>query len=135
MITSQQEQALSDATGRVAQDKRVPFLINRDDFRLYPNTRLSRKNPNYVPYDGKPDDDLPTRRAYVEGRVSQRPRIVNSMAEADAFDIGTASKDELVSFAIGEYGVMLDAAKDIRTLRKEFMSQVEALNAKAEALN
>lgn len=130
MITERQEQAIAESRVRTLQDKKVPFLVNREDFRLYPNTPLSRKNPDYMPYDGKPDDDLPTRRAYVEGRGHQRPRVVNSAAEADAFDIGTASKDELVTFAIAEYGVMLDGAKDIRTLRKEFMAQVEALAGK-----
>jgi len=130
MITSTQEQALSDARGRTLQDKKVPFLVHREDFRLYPNTPLSRKNPDYVPYDGQPTDDLATRRAYVEGRAHRRPRVVNSAAEADAFDIGTATKDELVTFAMGEYGVMLDASKDVRTLRREFMAQVDALSAK-----
>lgn len=137
MITESQEQQMSEARGKARQDKRTPLLINRENFRLMPNTPLIRKLADYMPYDGKATDDLSTRRAYVEGRANTRPRVINSAAEADMFDIGKCTKDELITFAMGEYGVMLDAAKDIRTLRKEFMAQVEALDAAGhgEAMN
>jgi hypothetical protein len=52
---------------------------------------------------------------------------VNSAAEADVFDIGKATKDELVAFALSEYGRMLNPETDIRTLRKEFMAYVNTL--------
>jgi hypothetical protein len=129
MISDQQEQMMSEARGKARQNKQTPLLINRENLRLMPNTPLIRKRPNYMPYDGRAGDDEATRRAYVEGRANHRPRVVNSAAEADAFDIGKCTKDELVTFAMGEYGVMLDIAKDIRTLRKEFMAQVDALDA------
>jgi hypothetical protein len=131
MITDKQEQALSDSRGKARQDKRTPLLINRDNLRLLPNTPLIRRRPQYMPYDGKATDDEAVRRSYVEGRGNHRPRVVNSAAEIDAFDIGKCTKDELVTFAMAEYGVVLDQAKDIRTLRKEFMAQIEALDAAA----
>lgn len=128
MITAAQEQMASEARGKGRQDKRVPLVINRDNLRLMPNTPLIRARPQYMPYDGKATDDEATRRAYVEGVGTRRPKVTNSAAETNTFDIGTATKDELVAFAVGEYGIMLDGAKDIRTLRKEFMTQVEALD-------
>lgn len=126
MITSQQEEMMATARGKARQDKRVPLLINRENLRLMPNTPLIRARPQYMPYDGKATDDEATRRAFVEGSGTRRPRVVNSAADVDAFDIGKCTKDELVTFAMGEYGYVLDAAKDIRTLRKEFMAYVEA---------
>lgn len=128
MITTQQEEALATARGNARQDKRVPLLINRENLRLLPNTPLIRRRSQYMPYDGRADDDEATRRAFVEGAGTRRPRVLNSAAEADAFDIGKCTKDELVTFAMGEYGQMLDPTKDIRTLRKEFMAYIETID-------
>jgi hypothetical protein len=130
MITESQEQLMSEVRGKARQDKRVPLLINRDNLRLMPNTPLIRKLQQYMPYEGQATDDEPTRRAYVEGRSHQRPRVINSAADADVFDIGKATKDELVAFAFAEYGKMLDNTKDVRALRKEFMAYVETLDGK-----
>ena len=134
MITDRQEQAVSDARGKGRQDKRTPLLINRDNLRLMPNTPLIRRRPQYMPYDGAATDDEATRRSYVEGTGNRRPRVVNSAAESDVFDIGKATKDELVAFAMSEYGKMLDSDKDVRTLRKEFMEYVRTLD-NTEALS
>ncbi len=131
MITAQQDQVMSEIRGKNRQDKRVPLLINRDNLRLMPNTPLIRKRPQYMPYDGAATDDEATRRSYVEGTGTRRPRVVNSAAEADVFDIGKATKDELVAFAFAEYGKMLNAEKDVRTLRKEFMDYVATLDKEA----
>lgn len=124
MITESQEQNLANSRGKARQDKKVPLLINRDNLRLMPNTPLIRKRPQYMPYDGEATDDEATRRSYVTGNGSRRPRVVNSAAEADVFDIGKATKDELITFAMSEYSKMLDGSKDIRTLRKEFSEYV-----------
>jgi hypothetical protein len=128
MITESQEQMVSEARGKNRQDKRVPLVINRDNLRLMPNTPLIRARPQYMPYDGKATDDEATRRAFVEGAGTRRPRVVNSAAEADVFDIGKATKDELIAFSMAEYGKMLDGAKDVRTLRKEFMEYLSTLD-------
>ncbi len=136
MISENQEQMMSEARGKARQDKRTPMLINRDNLRLMPNTPLIRRRPQYMPYDGKATDDEATRRSYVEGRVNHRPRVINSAAEMDAFDIGKCTKDELVTFAMAEYGYALDPVKDIRTLRKEFMTYVATVDAPpAESLS
>jgi hypothetical protein len=135
MITESQEQMAAEARGKNRQDKRVPLLINRDNLRLMPNTPLIRRRPQYMPYDGKATDDEATRRRYVEGAGNHRPRIVNSQAEADTFDIGKATKDELIAFAMTEYGRMLNHETDIRTLRKEFMAYVNTLPGGGETLS
>lgn len=133
MITDKQEQAVADARGKNRQDKKTPLLINRDNLRLMPNTPLIRRRPQYMPYDGAATDDEATRRAYVDGVGTRRARVINSQAEADVFDIGKANKDELIAFAMSEYGKMLNAESDVRTLRKEFAAYVQALEK--ESLN
>ncbi len=125
MITEAQVQNLANSR-KARQDKKVPLLINRDNFRLMPNTPLIRRRPQYMPYDGQADDDLETRRSYVTGQGTRRPRVVNTV-EPEVFDIGKASKDELVNFAMSEYGKMLDGTRDIRSLRKEFAEHIDAV--------
>jgi hypothetical protein len=128
LISDNQESAMAAARGKARQDKRTPLVINRDNLRLMPNTPLIRARPQYMPYDGQATDDEPTRRAYVEGRgMNKRPRIVNSAAEPEVYDIGRCSKDELVTFAMDTYGFALDPAKDVRILRKEFAAYVETV--------
>lgn len=136
MITEKQEQAVADARGKNRQDKKVPLLINRENLRLMPNTPLIRRRPNYMPYDGKATDDEATRRAYVEGvGTPRRARVINSMAELDAFDVGKATKDELIAFAMSEYGKMLNPEMHLSTMRKEFMAYVQTLDKEPDTLN
>jgi len=127
MITEQQERNLSNASANVKhkQDKVNPHVINIHDGRLMPNTPRLRVHKDYRIYTGPkgPDIGAPERLRWLAGALRQLPmKVVNSKAEADTFDVGTATKDELVVFAQDEFGHVLDASKDVRTLRKEVMA-------------
>lgn len=125
MINDKQAQALSAARGANRQDKKTPLLINRDNLRLMPNTPLIAKRPQYMPYDGKATDDEETRRSYVEGGFTRRRQVV---MEEEPFEIAKASKDELVAFALDQYGLALDASKGIAALRKDLTDCVKTFS-------
>jgi hypothetical protein len=117
-MTETQEANLANAVNK-RQDKTVPFLICTDDARLMPNVPGIRKMKNYMPYHGNPGDDLPTRQAFLQG-LSGKRRIVNS-APDEVFDVGTASVEELVAFAMDEFGAALDVTLPAKKLRAKVM--------------
>lgn len=111
------EERLAEARQKTRQDKRTPFLINQDDGRLYPNTALVAKNPKYRPYHGDVRASEAERMAYLEGReTSTRRRVV---MDPEPFNLSRATADEIVAFAMEEFGAALDADKDINDLRAE----------------
>lgn len=122
MITDSQEARLAAAEAiQNGQDKQIPFLINRNDGWLMPNTRYLRTDPNYIPYRGKVHASLAERMAYLKSGGTHRQVILPADDDAGLppFDIGKATKDELVTFAAQEYSVTLSTGTDIRTLRKQ----------------
>ena len=119
-ITDHQEQQVADARGRNRQDKHTPLLI-RDDGMLYPNTKLVAKNPRFRPYHGNPHATLEERMRYLQG-LGPRTKVV---FEQPVFDIGKADKDQLVAFAMDEYGAVLDPSKPINKLRQEVAKLAE----------
>jgi len=107
------------ASARVAnrQDKRTPLLI-RDDGMLYPNVPLVAKNPRYRPYYGPKDANLQQRMAWLNGTQStQRRQVI--LEEPEPFNLGTATADEIVSFALEEFGAVLDADTPLKKLREQ----------------
>lgn len=118
-ITESQEDAIAAARARSRQDKVHPFLIHLEDGRLIPNTPLIRKNPKYRVYLGDINATLSERMRFINSGVGRTKVVDSSEPEPDVFDIGKATKDELVVFAMGTYGVSLAADTDIRTLRKQ----------------
>jgi hypothetical protein len=132
MITADQERNLSDANARAKkkQDRTNPHVINIEDGRLMPNTPRLRIHPKYRVYTGPKDADVGTRMRWLEG-ATKTPKIVNTMAEADAFDVGTATLDEMQVFALENFGLVLDTKKPMKTLRKEIMDAAEKAAAPA----
>lgn len=116
-FTEQNEQVLANARGQRRQDKRVPLLI-RDDGMLYPNVPLVAKKNNFRPYHGDPKASLEERMAYLQGFGQQRRKVVFEQPE-EAFELGKATADEIVAFAMQEYGAALDPSTPIDTLRAE----------------
>jgi len=111
------EEQITEARSRTRQDKRTPFLINQDDGRLYPNTALVAKNPKYRPYHGDVRASEAERMAYLAGRETSTRRKV--VLDPEPFNLSRATADEIVSFAMEEYGAALDADQDINDLRAE----------------
>jgi len=87
-----------------------------------PNVPRIRNKPNYVIYSGDPRDNLETRMLWLQsmGRRPGARRVVNTVLDSeDPFDIGRATKEQLRDFAMQEYVVELNMAKDIKELRRE----------------
>jgi len=138
MINDAQDAALSNRM-KQKQDTKVPFLINIKDGRLVPNVAGTRELADYRPYQGPAKAPLEARLQYLrsEGRLGSayRPLVDSSVEQSSAppappFDIATATKDELISFAAMEYGKMLDTTAHLATLKKqvrEFARQAGAL--------
>lgn len=132
MITEAQEQKLAAANARTKkkQDKTNPMVINEVDGRLMPNTAALRKHKRYRVYTGDLKASLPERMKWLEGtKRNAGPRIVNSMAEADVFDVGTASADELVMFGLEQFGLVLNESEPLKVLRKRIMDAAAAVEA------
>lgn len=122
-ITEQTEAKVADARARARQDKVNPLLISTEDGRLLPNIPHIRKNPKFVIYSGDVKATLEERMLYLRsmGRAPGARRVVNTALDDDSkpFDVGTATKAEIIEFVLIEYGQDLDSKVDIRTLRKQ----------------
>lgn len=134
MITAEQEGnlAASIARAKKKQDVKNPFVVNINNGRLMPNTPRLRVHKDYRVYPvGLEDAKKSTtadRLAWIKRSAAMfaAPRITNSMAEQDSFDVGTATADELAVFAMETWGLALDPKKPLKTLRKEVMEKAEA---------
>lgn len=119
-----QEAAASAKRTSHAQDKRTPFVINIVDGRLIPNTRLTRRNPNYRLYRGDVNAPLDERMRYLAS--AGLTQEIGPAVDEPAFDIGKAGKEELIAFAAAEYGVALDAGMHLATLRSKVSQMAKA---------
>jgi hypothetical protein len=121
-------------SGKYKQDTKVPHLINIKDGRLLPNSINVRANPDYRPYTGSLKATLEERMVYINSSISgSRTRVVDSSAEeAPTFDLGKASKDEVIAFAFQEFGMVLSENTDIRTLRKQILEASERAASRSE---
>lgn len=137
MITAEQERNLADANARSKkkQDRTNPMVINVEDGRLMPNTPRLRIHPLYRVYTGDIKADLGTRMRWLEGLArSGAPKLTNSKEAEDTFDVGTATVDDLVMFALEHFGLKLDPKKPMKALRREVMDAAEAAE-KADRAN
>lgn len=134
MINAQAAAALEDAAGRSSkrkQDKANPMVIHIENGRLMPNTPNLRKHPMYRVYGGALDAPLAERMKWLAGMMRMPRKVINT-APADVFDIGTATAEDLVVFAMEEYGQVLDAKLPIKKLRTrvaEFAAAAESTEA------
>ncbi len=112
------------------QDGAAPLLINTEDGRLMPNAPNIRALQGYRVYHGDPKADLKTRMAYLrsDGHGRKHTPVLD---DAQPFDVSKAPKEELVAFAMNEYGVALDVTADLRTMRKKVMELAEAAGSLA----
>lgn len=96
---------------RGMQDKKMPYLIHRDTGRLLPNVEQLRKHPKMMPYTGSPKASHDERMRFI--RTGTFRQVVDtSVAEAQLdlppFDLGTASKEDMIKFAKEEFGLDLN---------------------------
>lgn len=115
------EGQIAAARNASMQDKKVPLLININDYRLMPNVPMIRNEPNYRPYHGDPYATLAERQRYLEGTA-----LREVVLDVEPFNIGKASKEELIAFAIDQYGVTLDGRKTRENLAQEVVKLAEA---------
>ena len=131
MINAQAASNLEDAAGRSSkrrQDKTNPFVIHIENGRLMPNTPRLRAHAMYRVYGGALEASLPERMAWLKGMMRMPRKVVNTAPAQDTFDIGTATADDLVVFALEEFGATLDPALPLKKLR----TKVAELAAAAE---
>lgn len=148
MINEQQEARLAAATNALSkQDAKTPFLINITDGRLFPNIAKLRKGntakfgQNYRPYHGPVKATLEQRMQYLRSEsgtaVPAAPTVIDSETDAyvpppPPFDIGKATKEELITFAATQYGKVIGPDVHFMTARKmvrEFARQSGELAA------
>ncbi len=103
------------AKARRRQSRDCPLLINEEG-RLIANMPLIAKKPNWRPYRGDPKASLEDRMRYLQG-LGQRRAVVFEQPE-EPFNLGTATADEIVSFAMEQYGAALDVDMPIDQLRQ-----------------
>jgi len=129
MISDQQDSNLSQAAAaskKRKQDATNPMVINIHDGRLMPNTPRLRTHKDYRVYTGDINATLPDRMRWLTGTKRQPIRVVNTQEATNEFDLGSASKEDIVTFAFEEYGAVLEPTQDIRKLRKEVIRLFEA---------
>ena len=129
-MTNGQEVALAAATAaKNRQDAKTPFLININDARLMPNIPLLRKHKDYRVFTGSVKASLEERQQYLATGRGQGRVVVNSVVEnLEPFDIAKATADELIAFALTEYGLALLATTPLRQLRKQVADAANTLN-------
>lgn len=119
-ITEQHEQVASQQRGAKRQNKEFPLLI-RDDGMLFPNVPLVAKKSNFRVYQGDPKATLKDRLQYLKmGGLRKAPQLVN--VEPPPFDVGKATKDEILLFARDEFGLELDPNKPVARLREDLVA-------------
>lgn len=130
-MTDAQTQAMERSRVELKQDKEIPLCINIHDGRLVPNVKNTRENPDYRLYRGDPQADLRTRMQSLTVGVGSGVRVIASRPIVDAatFDVSTASKDEMISFAFDEYALVLDASTHAATMRRQILAAAERVAA------
>lgn len=124
------ETAMSQARAALSiQDKQRPFLINRKNGRLLPNVARLRTHPDMQPYTGNVRASLEERMRYL--RTGTFRQVVDtSVTDETPFDVGTATKDELIAFAFNELGgLQLDPKTPLPGMRKQVVKAANALSA------
>lgn len=118
-ITEQHEAAAAQQRGAKRQNKEHPLLI-RDDGMLFPNVPLVAKKPNFRIYTGNPKATLAERQQYVKmGGLRKIPALTNT--EPPPFDVGRATKEDILLFARDEFGIELDGEKPLARLREDLV--------------
>jgi hypothetical protein len=124
MFTAQQEKRTANGNKK-KQDSKVPFLINTLDARLIPNTVGNRRVPDYRPYTGDVNAAVDERMKWLHLAQPYAPR--RHVEAPEDFDVATAKKEELLTYAREELGMAdVNEDTDVRTLRKQVKDRYEA---------
>jgi hypothetical protein len=120
---SNQEASLQRARDMKAkQDAKIPFLIHRVNGRLIPNVERLRDHKYLIPYRGSVKASHEERMRYLRtGGAASRSFVDSAPLEQDLppFDLGTASREEMVQFAADEYGIQLNVKAPAHILRNQ----------------
>lgn len=129
------EAAMSEARAKLSlQDKKRPFLINRKNGRLLPNVARLRNHKDMLPYNGSVNASLEERMRFV--RTGSFRQVVDTSDDTapEPFDVGTASKEELIAFAFNELGgLQLNPAAPVAAMRKQVVKAAAALAGGGQA--
>ncbi len=133
MLTDQQDQNLTNAQKRSLkrrQDKDHPMVVNINDGRRMPNVPMLREHRDYRVYMGPPNASDADALKWVRGDLKRGTPQVTYTSPTDAFDVGKATKDDLIVFAMEEFALALEPTMHIATMRSKVL---EASNKVAEA--
>lgn len=136
MITAEQESNLQHANDRSTkkkQDRVNPHVINVHNGRLMPNTFALRNHKDYRVYTGPKGADESERMRWLASAGRRTPKVIDSSADAPVFDIGKATKEDLVIFAMENYGAKLNPEQPLKELRTAVATLAKA-DADAESL-
>lgn len=135
MLTDQQEQNLASASKRSKkrlQDKTHPQVVNIHDGRRMPNVLMLREHKDYRIYLGPEGVTDAEALQWVKGELKRKVPKVTYTSPLDSFDVGKATKDDLIVFAMEELGIALDPTMHIATMRSKVMEAANKLVAQAE---
>jgi hypothetical protein len=124
-MTEKHEVEAAQLRGAKRQSKEFPLLI-RDDGVLFPNVPLVAKKANFRVYTGSPKASLQERLQYVKmGGLRKVPQLTN--IEPPPFDVGKATKDDIVLFAREEFGAEMDATKPLARMREDLIALANSM--------
>lgn len=115
------------------QDKQNPLLISMTDFLLFPNVPNLRKNPDMILFRGNKDASLAERKRYVESMKTGRSGVRAVVDSSEPFDVAKATAQDLVDFALIEYGEELKPTTPLAVLRKQVIKLAEKHDALVDA--
>jgi hypothetical protein len=138
MLTDQQDQNLSNASRRTSkrrQDRENPHVVNVKDGRLMPNVKMLREHPDYRIYRGPDTDDAKVRLQWLDGALKRVPmKVTNTKADA-VFDVGTATRDDIIVFMMEEYGIVVKPETPMSTMRQMVVRAADKAAAAQAAEN
>lgn len=128
---SEEKLAIARAS-KSKQDQPQKFLIHVENGRLLPNIAMLRSHAKLRVFHGDPKASAKERLKYLESQHGHRS-VVNTVVDSEPFDIGKATKDELIEFAASEYGISLNEKAPIAALRKQVSDAAASVGAPGAA--
>jgi hypothetical protein len=109
------DQFRKHATAAHQEKTGTPWLI-RDDGVVFPNTPLLFKKKNMRPYHGDPGASKEERERYLAGHQRGRRAVVVE-EELPPLNIRTATKEELIAFAMEQHSEVIPPEEHINKVR------------------
>lgn len=117
-----------------------PMMAVREDGLLVPyRGDAVRKDPKLRPWWGDPNATPEEVRAYLNGTYATPSAAVARAKDEGRIDVETASKEDLIDFAVNEFGVTLPENVDVTQLRSRVKMLLnnppaQAVEAKPQAM-